>query len=61
MKEYQKSLNMYIDYQDCSLYFVTTTGLNFLILRKIFELDLETYDLVPNLIIFLYINLSTQT
>ena len=37
MKEYQKSLNMYIDYQDCSLYFVTTTGLNFLILRKIFE------------------------
>ena len=61
MKEYQKSLSMYIDYQDCSVFLVATTGLNFLILRKIFELDLETYDLIPNLVVLLYINLSTQT
>ena len=39
MKEYQKSLSMYIDYQDCSVFFVTTTGLNFLILRKVFEFN----------------------
>ena len=61
MKEYQKSLSMYIDYQDCSVFFVTTTGLNFLILRKVFEFNEETYDLIPNLVILLYINLSNQT
>ena len=61
MKEYQKSIPMYIDYQDCSVFFVTTTGLNFLILRKVFEFNEETYDFVPNMVVLLYINLSTQT
>ena len=61
IKEFQKSFSMYIDYQDSSIYFVLTKELNFLILRKVYEKDPATYDNIPTLITFLYINLNTQT
>ena len=51
---------MYIDYQDSSIYFVLTKELNFLVLRKVYEKDPVTYDNIPTLISFLYINLNTQ-
>lgn len=61
LKEYQKSLSMYMSYQDSSVFFVLTTGFNFLIMRKTYEKDPTTYDLVPNLVILLYIDLSPNT
>ena len=60
-KEYLKNFSMYINYQDSSIMFVLTQGLNFLILQKFYEFNEKTYDYIPNLRTLLYINLSNQT
>ena len=59
-KEYLKNFSMYINYQDSSIMFVLTQGLNFLILQKFYEFNEKTYDFIPNLRTLLYINLSNQ-
>ena len=59
-KEYLKNFSMYINYQDSSIMFVLTQGLNFLILQKFYEFNEKTYDSIPNLRTLLYINLSNQ-
>lgn len=61
LKEYQKSLNMYINYQDSSVLFILTKKFNFLIMQKTYEIDQESYDMIPNLMILLYIDLSPNT
>ena len=60
-KEYLKNFSMYINYQDSSIMFVLTQGLNFLILQKFYEFNEKTYDSIPNLRTLLYINLSNQS
>ena len=60
-KEYLKNFSMYINYQDSSIMFVLTKGLNFLILQKFYEFNEKTYDYIPNLRTLLYINLSNQS
>jgi len=59
-KEYLKNFAMYINYQDSSIMFVLTQGLNFLILQKFYEFNEKTYDSIPNLRTLLYINFSNQ-
>ena len=60
-KEYLKNFSMYINYQDSSIMFVLTQGLNFLILQKFYEFNEKTYDSIPNLRTLLYINLSNKS
>ena len=60
-KEYLKNFSLYVNYQDSSIMFVLTQGLNFLILQKFYEFNEKTYDSIPNLRTLLYINLSNQS
>ena len=61
LKEYQKPLSMYLNYRDSSVFFILTRNFNFLIVRKVFETDPDTYDLIPTISMLLYIDLSPKT
>jgi hypothetical protein len=61
LKEMQKDFSSYLNYPNSTIFFILLENLNFLIVRKIFEIDEATGESYPDIIILQHIDISTQT